>query len=109
MDYQWPGSVNLTTLAMKPYNSSDTVVNASFNALSTGVFIRDPVPWLSQWQFYMDAAWTSIIEDHSSYSQIPAILSSENAALFNYLNTTAAYGPTVAMQYEMGYYQPVVT
>jgi trehalose transport system substrate-binding protein len=109
MDYQWPGSVNLTTLAMKPYNSSDTVLNASFNALSTGVFIRDPVAWLSQWQFYMDAAWTSIIEDHGSYSQIPHILSSENAALFNYLNTTSAYGPEVAMNYTMGYYQPVVT
>jgi trehalose transport system substrate-binding protein len=107
MDYQWPGSVNLTTLAMKPYNSTDTVLNASFNALSTGVFIRDPVAWLSQWQFYMDAAWTSIIEDHSSYSSIPTILSTENAALWSYLNTT--YSPAVGMQYEIGDYQPVVT
>jgi trehalose transport system substrate-binding protein len=55
----------------------------------------------------MDAAWTSIIEDHGTYSQIPQILSSENAALWSYLNTT--YNANVGMMYEEGMYQPVVT
>jgi trehalose transport system substrate-binding protein len=113
MYYQWPGSVNLTALSMKPYNSTDTALNASLAAIKGGVFLRDPVVWINQWQVYMDNAWTAIIVDHSttSYNQIPSILSSENSAMYNYLyNTTGLpglYGPTVAHEYENGYFQPV--
>ncbi len=105
MDYQWPGSVNVTALGMTPYNSSDTVINASFNAIQSGVFIRDPVSWLSQWQFYMDNAWISIIEEHASLSQVPSILGAQNAALWSYLNTTIS--PAYGLQYENGLYQPI--
>lgn len=115
MYYQWPGSVNLTSLSMKQYNSSDTALNASLSAIKGGVFLRDPVVWINQWQEYMDNAWTEIVVDHSttSYSSIPSILSSENSAMYNYLyNTTSSshpslYGPTVAQEYENGYFQPV--
>lgn len=106
MDYQWPGSVNITQLGMKPYNSSDTVINASFNAIQSGVFIRDPVAWLSQWQFYMDNAWISIIEEHASLSSVPSILGAQNAAMWSYLNST--YNTAYGMQYENGVYQPIV-
>ncbi|MCL4341678.1 MAG: ABC transporter substrate-binding protein [Candidatus Thermoplasmatota archaeon] len=113
MYYQWPGSVNLTALSMKPYNSTDSALNASLAAIKGGVFIRDPVVWIDQWQIYMDSAWTDIVVDHSttSYSSIPSILSSENTAMYNYLyNTTGPanlYGPAVAHEYEKGYFQPV--
>ncbi len=115
MYYQWPGSVNLTALSMKQYNSTDTALNASLSAIKGGVFLRDPVVWIDQWQIYMDSAWTDIVVDHSttSYSSIPSILSSENTAMYNYLyNTTSSshpglYGPTVAQEYESGYFQPV--
>lgn len=115
MYYQWPGSVNLTALSMKQYNSTDTALNASLAAIKGGVFLRDPVVWIDQWQIYMDSAWTDIVVDHSttSYSSIPSILSSENTAMYNYLyNTTSSshpglYGPTVAQEYESGYFQPV--
>jgi len=115
MYYQWPGSVNLTALSMKPYNSSDTALNESLAALKGGVFLRDPVVWIGQWQIYMDNAWTQIVIDHAttSYSSIPSILSSENHAMFNYLNNTTnptglkLYGHSVAEEYENGYFQPV--
>ena len=115
MYYQWPGSVNLTALSMKPYNSSDTALNESLAALKGGVFLRDPVVWIGQWQIYMDNAWTQIVIDHgtTSYSSIPSILSSENHAMFNYLNNTTnptglkLYGHSVAQAYENGSFQPV--
>ena len=116
MYYQWPGSVNLTALSMKPYNSTDTALNASLAAIKGGVFLRDPVVWIGQWQQYMDNAFTDIVVDHSttSYSSIPSILASENSAMYNYLyNTTNPtghpdlYGPTVAHEYEQGYFKPV--
>ncbi|WP_393971571.1 extracellular solute-binding protein [Oxyplasma meridianum] len=115
MYYQWPGSVNLTALSMKPYNSTDTALNASLSAIKGGVFLRDPVVWINQWQEYMDNAFTAIVVDHSttSYSSIPSILASENSAMYNYLyNTNSSayptlYGPNVAKEYENGYFKPV--
>ncbi|MCL4307005.1 MAG: hypothetical protein M1592_02955 [Candidatus Thermoplasmatota archaeon] len=111
MYYQWPGSVNLTALSMKPYNSTDTPLNVSLQSMKEGVFIRDPVVWIDQWQVYMDNAWTEIVVDHSTttYSQIPGILSLENKDMYNYLyNTTGTgYGPTVAAEYENNYFQPI--
>jgi hypothetical protein len=63
----------------------------------------------------MDNAWTQIVIDHAttSYGSIPSILSSENHAMFNYLNNTTnptgpkLYGHSVAEQYENGSFQPV--
>ncbi|MCL5881619.1 MAG: hypothetical protein M1592_03435 [Candidatus Thermoplasmatota archaeon] len=111
MYYQWPGSVNLTALSMKPYNSTDTPLNVSLQSMKEGVFIRDPVVWIDQWQVYMDNAWTEIVVDHSTttYSQIPGILSLENKDMYNYLyNTTGTgYGPSVAAEYANNYFQPI--
>ena len=106
MDYQWPGSVNLTALGMKAYNSSDTATNASLQAMTSGVFLRTPVPWIGEWQTLMDNAWTSIIVNGGNYTSIPSVLSSENSAMYNYLLTS--YNYTVATNYASGDYQPIV-
>ena len=105
MYYQWPGSVNLTKLGMKSYNSTDTVTNESLAAINGGVFLRSPVSWIGEWQTLMDKAWTSIVVDHSSYSSIPSILASQNSALKSFLATN--YNQNVADQYENGTYAPI--
>ena len=91
---------------MKAYNSSDTATNASLQAMTSGVFLRTPVPWIGEWQTLMDNAWTSIIVNGGNYTSIPSVLSSENSAMYNYLLTS--YNYTVAQQYASGYYQPIV-
>jgi len=107
MDYQWPGSVNLTKLGMTPYNSSDTALNASGAALKSGIFLRDPVAWISTWQTDMDNAWVSIIEDHAAYNNIPSILASENSAMYSFL--LGIYNSTYANEYEAGHFTPIIT
>ncbi len=107
MDYQWPGSVNLTALGMQPYNASNTASNASATAIKQGVFLRTPVPWISEWQTLMDNAWTSLIVNNGNYSSIAHVLGTENAAMYNYLLTN--YNYTVAQNYENGTYAPIVS
>ncbi len=104
MDYQWPGSVNLTALGMNT-SKTNSVLNVSLQAMNEGVFLRDPVQWISEWQNLIDNAWTQIIVDHGNYSKIPSILSSENSAMYNYLLST--YNYTTAQNYENGEYAPI--
>ncbi|AAT43621.1 ABC transporter substrate-binding protein [Picrophilus oshimae] len=109
MDYQWPGSVNLTALGMK-YNAtgSHSIVNISLQALSEGVFIRDPVSWISEWQVIMDSAFVKIIESGTpqNYTTIAHVLSDANAQMYSYLQSH--YNNTVAKEYENGYFKPIV-
>ena len=104
MDYQWPGSVNLTALGMKVENNV-SVANVSEQAIKEGVFLRTPVPWISEWQTLIDDAWTTLIVDGGSYTQIASVLSHENQQLYNFLESN--YGPTVASNYENGSYKPL--
>ena len=109
MDYQWPGSVDLSTVGMNTsaLTGNNSVLNVSIKAISQGVFIRDPVPWIAEWQILMDDAWTSIItEGHSqNYSTIAHTLSTENTDMYNYLISN--YNITVAQDYEKGDYHPI--
>ncbi len=109
MDYQWPGSVNLKTVGMNTsaVSGNNSVLNVSIKAMSEGVFIRDPVPWISQWQIFMDDAWTSLITSgHAeNYSTIAHVLSKENSAMFQYIESNDNY--TVAHDYETGMYKPI--
>ncbi|MCL5888961.1 MAG: extracellular solute-binding protein [Candidatus Thermoplasmatota archaeon] len=106
MYYQWPGSVNLTKLGMKSYSSNDTVANESLAAIQGGVFLRSPVSWIGQWNTFMDKAWTAIVVDHtSSWTNIPSLLSSQNKAMYQFLQTN--YNQKVANEYENGTYAPI--
>ncbi len=109
MDYQWPGSVDLKTIGMNTslVSGPNSVLNVSIKAISEGVFIRDPVPWISEWQILMDNAWTSLITSGSSqnYTTIAHTLGAENSAMYNYLLSNDNY--TVAHDYEIGMYKPI--
>jgi trehalose transport system substrate-binding protein len=86
-------------------SKTNSVLNVSLQAMKEGVFLRDPVQWISEWQNLIDNAWTQIIVDHGNYSKIPSILSSENSSMYSYLLST--YNYTVAHHYEMGHYKPI--
>ncbi|GGM70352.1 hypothetical protein GCM10007108_05550 [Thermogymnomonas acidicola] len=108
MDCQWPGSVNLTALGMKLVNQSDNVDQVSEQAINEGVFLRTPVPWITEWQTLMDQAWTYLIEDGhgTNYTNIYNELSSMNHSLYEYLLSN--YNSTVAQEYEKGEFQPLL-
>jgi trehalose transport system substrate-binding protein len=111
MDYQWPGSVVINkTLGMNTstITGNNSVLNVSIKALSEGVFIRDPVPWIGEWQILMDKAWTTlIVNGHSeNYTTISHALTTANTNMFNYLE--ANYNYTVASNYEKGMYKPII-
>lgn len=103
VDLSWP-AVNQAAYTNLPSNIS-VVYSAIEQALEHPVF-RPPVPWITEWNAVVDKAWTQIIVDHASYSQIPGILSSANQEMYNYLSTT--YNTTVANAYESGAYGPLV-
>ena len=86
--------------------SNTSAVGAALNqSISNGVFLRNPTPWITQWNVYASDAFYKIIVDHASYSQIPSILSSYNAQMYNYL--VSNYNTTVANEYESNYYKPI--
>ncbi len=98
--------VAINSQAYQNLPSNTSVVGAALNqSISGGVFLRDPTPWISQWNVYASDAFTQIIVDHASYSQIPSILSSYNAQMYSYIASN--YNSSVANKYEAGYYKPI--
>ncbi|MCL4312472.1 MAG: hypothetical protein M1462_08650 [Candidatus Thermoplasmatota archaeon] len=110
MDYQWPGSVDLKTVGMNTtqISGNSSVLNVSIKALSEGVFIRDPVVWIAEWQIIMDHVWTNLIVDgHSqNYTTIAHALNSANSQMYDYLLSNQNI--TVAQNYENGMYKPII-
>ena len=97
-------AVNSAAYQNLPANFS-AVGTALEQAVNTGVFLRNPTPWITQWNSLADDAWTKIIVDHASYSQIQSILNAENQQLYEYLASN--YNSTVAQQYEQNAYKPI--
>ncbi len=70
-----------------------------------GIFLRNPAPWITQWNGYADDAWTKIIVNNAPASQIQSILNSENQQLYQFL--VNQYGATTAQQYEQNVFKPI--
>jgi trehalose transport system substrate-binding protein len=90
--------------------STSTVGAALEAAISTGVFLRNPTPWITEWNVYLSNAFTKIVVDNnghpsSTYSSIRSTMSYYNQQFYNYLKT--AYSPTVANEYEAGGFAPI--
>ncbi|MBX8645117.1 MAG: carbohydrate ABC transporter substrate-binding protein, partial [Thermoplasmata archaeon] len=86
-------------------SSYSVVGQALQQAITTGVFLRNPTPWITYWNVIASKAWAQIIVDHANYAQIPGILSSYNSQMYSYLQNN--YNGTVASTYESGGYQPI--
>ncbi len=97
-------AVNSQAYQNLPANFS-AVGTALEEAISTGVFLRNPVPWINEWNAIVDNAWTAIIVNHASYGQIKAILDGANQQLYSYLLTN--YGSSIANQYEQNFFKPI--
>lgn len=87
--------------------SYSVVGQALQKAISGGIFLRNPTPWITNWNTYASQAWADIIVSGNvtSYTQIPGALNTYNQQMYNYL--VSNYGQSVANQYEAGGYQPI--
>ena len=74
-------------------------------AISTGVFLRNPAPWIGQWNNIAYDAFTKIVINHAPASQIQSILNSENQQMYQYL--VSNYGQQTAQQYEANTFKPI--
>lgn len=97
-------AVNSAAYTNLPANFS-SVGQALQSAINSGVFLRNPAPWISQWNTIATDAWTKIVVNHAPYSQIQSILNSENQQMFAYLS--ANVGAQTAQQYEQNVFKPI--
>ncbi|MDG6934897.1 MAG: carbohydrate ABC transporter substrate-binding protein [Nitrososphaerota archaeon] len=97
-------AVNSQAYQNLPANFS-AVGTALEEAISSGVFLRNPAPWIAEWNTIADNAWTAIIVNHAPYGEIKSILDNANQQLYNYLVTN--YGSSVANQYEQNAFKPI--
>jgi trehalose transport system substrate-binding protein len=97
-------AVNSAAYTDLPANYSD-VGQALQQAISEGVFLRNPAPWITQWNNIAYDAFTKIIINHAPASQIQTILNSENQQMYQYL--LANYGAQIANQYEQNVFKPI--
>ena len=74
-------------------------------AISTGVFLRNPAPWISQWNTIAYDAFTKVVIDNASPSSIQGILNTENQQMYQYLVTN--FGQSTAQQYEQNVFKPI--
>ncbi len=97
-------AVNSQAYSNLPKNFS-AVGNALESAINGGIFLRNPTPWITQWNTYAAQAWDKIIGSGATLSQIPGILSTYNHDMYTFL--VANYGQSVANTYESGGYGPI--
>jgi trehalose transport system substrate-binding protein len=97
-------AVNSQAYTNLPANT--TVVGGALQqSISTGVFLRNPTPWMSEWNVYASDAFTKIIVQGGGYSSIQSTMNYYNQHMYNYLVTN--YNATVANQYEAGGFAPI--
>lgn len=97
-------AVNKDAYQNLPSNYS-AVGNALEQAINGGVFLRNPTPWITQWNTYASQAWQDIIVAHTSFANIKTLLNTYHSDMYNYLVTY--YGQSVANEYNSGGYGPI--
>lgn|SRR5487761_75091 len=97
-------AVNSQAYSNLPSNTT-TVGTALQQAISEGVFLRNPTPWITEWQVYASEAFYAIVVNHGAYGSIQSTLSGYNQQMYNYIKSN--YNSTVAQQYESGAFAPI--
>jgi trehalose transport system substrate-binding protein len=97
-------AINSNAYTNLPQNLT-AIGTALLSAIQQGVFLRNPAPWITQWNGYADDAFTKIIINNAQPSQVKGILDSENQQLYQFLVTQ--YGSQTAQQYEQNVFKPI--
>ncbi len=93
--------VAINSLAYQNLPSQYSVVDKALgDAISTGVFLRNPTPWITEWQviFSNDVFNPLFVQKTSGYSDIATLLSTAHTAMYNYINVN--YGAANATAYQ---------
>ena len=79
------------------YSAIDTALG---NAIETGVFLRNPTPWITEWQVILDNTVFNpvFVQKSSGYSDLPTLLSNAHTAMYQYILKN--YGSTNATLYQ---------
>lgn len=66
------------------YSAIDTALG---NAISAGVFLRNPTPWITEWQVILDNDVYNpvFVQKTSGYSDLPSLLSTAHTTMYNYI------------------------
>jgi len=97
-------AINSDAYTNLPQNFT-AIGNALLSSIQQGIFLRNPAPWITQWNGYADDAWTKIIVNNAQPSQVQGILNSENQQLYQFL--VNQYGASTAQQYEQNVFKPI--
>lgn len=99
--------VAVNSQAYQNLPASYSAVGAALQkAINGGIFLRNPTPWITNWNTMASQAWADIIVNHNvTYNNIPAVLTSYNNHMYTYLVNN--YGKSVANHYEAGGYKPI--
>ena len=73
---------------------------AESQAIQTGIFLRNPTPWITEWQTVLDTkAFNPLIVDHqgNTVANITAALSNVHSTMYTYIREN--YGQANATLY----------
>ncbi|PYB69039.1 carbohydrate ABC transporter substrate-binding protein [Thermoplasma sp. Kam2015] len=79
--------------------SESVIFTALEQAIATGVFLRNPTPWITEWQtiFCQDVFNPVFVTHIKGYSDIPSLLSYAHSQMYDYIE--ANYGSANATLY----------
>ncbi len=93
--------VAINSAAYQNLPSKYTVIDQALGqAISTGVFLRNPTPWITEWQVILcNDVFNPLMVSHTAhYSDIATLLSTAHTDMYNYI--LANYGSANATLYQ---------
>jgi trehalose transport system substrate-binding protein len=93
--------VAINQAAYQNLPSKYTVIDQALGqAISTGVFLRNPTPWITEWQVILcNVVFNPLMVSHTDgYSDIASLLSQAHTQMYNYID--ANYGAANASLYQ---------
>ncbi|MCL4412928.1 MAG: ABC transporter substrate-binding protein [Candidatus Thermoplasmatota archaeon] len=93
--------VAINSLAYQNLPAKYSIVDKALgSAIASGVFLRNPTPWITEWQVILcnEVFNPVFVQKTSGYSDLPTLLSNAHTAMYNYIQSN--YGSTNATAYQ---------